>query len=82
MTKRVSQLITALTTAVDDATLDAVEAALEELRATKYQEALRFRIAEVGVDAYDAAGHREAVAAHAAVCDAIAVIYQLRRTSK
>ncbi len=63
---------------LDKTTLDAVEAALEELRETKYQEALKFRIEEVGVDAYDAAGHSAAVAAHGAICDAIAAIYQLR----
>jgi len=63
-------------------TLDAVEAALEELRETKYQEALRFRAEEVGWKAYNNAGHKAAVAAHAAVCDAIKIIYQLRRTSK
>ena len=63
---------------LDKTTLDAVDAVLEELRETKYQEAQKFRIAEVGLDAYDAAGHSAAVAAHAAICDAIAAVYRLR----
>lgn len=63
--------------ALDGATLDAVIEELEALRLRKYEAAQQYDIDRTGQAAYDAFAHSEAVAAHGAILDALAVTYRM-----